>query len=172
MKDYLMLLAKHNAHANRQLYEVVAPLPADQLNKEVGSYFGSLYGVLNHLYGSDCRMLLRIKDNLESYPALESALLKDPMPAGREPVFADFATLNAKRPQMDELIERFVSELTEGDLAKRFTIKLRSGVEKSLLLWQTLAHIFNHETHHRGAAAQILDEMGVTNDYSNVMSLL
>ncbi|MFW5688300.1 MAG: DinB family protein [Spirochaetota bacterium] len=38
--------------------------------------------------------------------------------------------------------------------------------------WQLLLHMFNHETHHRGAISQFLDEHDVANDYSNLVYYL
>ena len=32
-----------------------------------------------------------------------------------------------------------------------------------------LDHVFNHQTHHRGQVSQILDEMGVAHDFSNLI---
>lgn len=32
--------------------------------------------------------------------------------------------------------------------------------------------MFNHETHHRGQIAEILDQFGVANDYSNLYRTL
>ncbi len=31
-------------------------------------------------------------------------------------------------------------------------------------------HLFNHQTHHRGQISVLLDQLGVENDYSNLIS--
>lgn len=172
MKEYLLLLAKYNAHVNRELYAIVAKLDDAQHVKEVGSYFKSLFGLLNHLYSADCGWLLRFNEKLGPYSALDVPELADPLPPRGVPMFKDFETLQGKRPALDAVIEHFVTELPEADLTKSFSFTLRAGGERTLVCWQALAHLFNHQTHHRGAVAQILDEMGVENDYSNVMSIL
>ncbi len=50
--------------------------------------------------------------------------------------------------------------------------KTPHGDAYSLPRWQCLLHMFNHQTHHRGQMAQILDEKGVENSYSNLFRYL
>jgi uncharacterized damage-inducible protein DinB len=172
MKDYFTLLATYNAHVNEELYTIIGELPEADRNKKAGSYFGSIFGLLNHIYSSDCAWLLRFKEKLSPLPALESPLLGEPLPQRGAPMFKDFETLGRKRPELDAVIGRFVTELREENLTQSFSFVTRMSGERTLILWQALTHMFNHETHHRGAIAQILDELGVANDYSNLMSIL
>lgn len=172
MKEYLALLAKYNAHVNRQLYAIAAKLTAEQRSKEVGSFFKSLLGLLNHIYSADLGWLVRLNEKLGPFAALDAPELKDTLPERGAMMFGEFATLETKRAALDAVIERFVAAFPESDLKKSFSFTLRNGQQRTLVVWQALAHLFNHETHHRGAVAQILDEFGVENDYSNVMSIL
>ena len=172
MKEYLALLAKYNSHVNRELYAIAAKLTAKQRSKQVGSFFKSILGLLNHIYSADLGWLVRFNEKLGPFKELDAPELRDPLPERGALMFEDFATLQAKRASLDSVIERFIAAFPEADLKKSFTFTLRNGQQRTLVVWQALAHLFNHETHHRGAVSQVLDELGVENDYSNLMAIV
>jgi len=85
---------------------------------------------------------------------------------------ADFGQLRARRQSLDDLLVSFVDELGGKELEAVIDYRNSRGQRKRYIFWQALMHVFNHQTHHRGQVAEILDELGVSNDYSNIISTL
>ena len=48
MKSHFAKMAKYNAWANARLYAMARGLPDAAYRKDVGAFFGSLHGTLNH----------------------------------------------------------------------------------------------------------------------------
>jgi uncharacterized damage-inducible protein DinB len=53
MTTHFATMAKYNAWANSRLYRMASALPDGLYRKNVGAYFKSLHGTLNHLLASD-----------------------------------------------------------------------------------------------------------------------
>ena len=73
----------------------------------------------------------------------------------------------------DELIVNFISDAPDNLFDKTIEVS-RPGKQQTrkFPFGKILMHLFNHQSHHRGAVSQILDQNDVENDYSNVMQLL
>ena len=53
MKQHFMMFAAYNAWANRRLYDAASELTDEEFRRDVGAFFGSLMGTLNHLVAAD-----------------------------------------------------------------------------------------------------------------------
>ena len=53
MLDHFRQFAAYNAWANARLYEAALDLPDEPYRRQVGVFFGSLHGTLNHLLATD-----------------------------------------------------------------------------------------------------------------------
>ncbi len=168
MRNAITTLVSYNQSANAELYELLAKLDAEHLSRESGSYFGSIMGLLNHLLLADLGWLAAIRDCPTEFPALKSPALDYTPPGRREPLYTDFADLRAHREKLDALMLAFVEE-TDPALWEQTVTLMRRGKESEIPLGPVVMHLVNHATHHRGAIAQILDERGVKNDYSNLI---
>lgn len=168
MKEYFPVLSHYNEAANRKMFAILGGLPPDRLTREVGSYFKTIMALLNHIYGSDVMWLQRMRSVLPRLESLKSAELDVEAIWPTVDLVADFEKLRAMRDRLDALLGRFTAELTDGDLAAVIDYTNSRGQRVRYVFWQALMHMFNHETHHRGQIAEILDEMGVENDYSNI----
>ncbi|MEX2629101.1 MAG: DinB family protein [Tistlia sp.] len=145
------IFAGYNSWANERLYEAVAALPESDYRRDLQAFFGSLHGTLSHILVGDLLWLGRIgRDTLDVAPP----------PAGLDAVpFEDLAGLRAARRRADGHIAEFCADLTPKRLAGTVTY-LRWGEPSSQRLWQILAHLFNHQTHHRGQAHGLLTRLG------------
>jgi uncharacterized damage-inducible protein DinB len=76
-------------------------------------------------------------------------------------LYEHFDELLARRRVLDDRIASWVEQLDEGALRTEFTYKTSAGAAVSSLLWQTLGHVFNHQTHHRGQITTLLTQQGV-----------
>lgn len=147
---YFQSLAGYNAWANRRLYAAAASQSAEALaSPRPGAYFRSLIGTLNHLVVTDRIWLHR----LEGCGPQHSRLDDEPFPR--------FCDLRAVRQVEDERLLEFAAALTPERLAGDIVYRTMRGAEIRQPLWQTLAHLFNHQTHHRGQAHALLKDAGV-----------
>jgi hypothetical protein len=68
-------LARYNRSANQQLIGYLAALPASELAKARGSYFGSIQGLLNHIITTDINWLRRFRELFSQAPFLLFGLI-------------------------------------------------------------------------------------------------
>ena len=142
-------LARYNVWATRALFEQVDSLPEADYRRDAGLFFKSVHGTLNHLlvaeqavwfprfaHGGSNRVALDTE--LET----ERARLRDRLVDGAQ----RWAPLIASMPA-----ERFAGTL-------EYTTT--RGVPQSLPFAATLAHVFNHGTHHRGQITAAITAMG------------
>lgn len=159
MKQHFRMLAAYNAWANAQIYAAAADLSEADLNRDTGAFFKSLIGTLNHLLVADRIWMKRFTGEGQAPATLDTIL------------FPQFDKLRVAREAEDKRIDAFVNSLTEKELAGRFTYMTVTDMRTmSQRLAPALAHLFNHQTHHRGQAHGILTTLGgpsVTLDLSS-----
>jgi len=148
-KAHVAMMARYNAWANARLYAAARSLPDAAYRKNVGAFFGSLHGTLNHLLVTD-RIWMRRLTGTGEHPDRLDAILYD-----------DLAPLEQARRQEDERILRYVERLREEDLEREVGYATTKGVAQRSRLGEILAHLFNHQTHHRGQAHAILTVLGI-----------
>lgn len=171
MKDALQLFSRYNAQANAAVHKVLAAVsPQSLLYDQRGSYFQSIIGLLNHVVLSDLVWLSRFKSHYPGVRSLEHRLLPYSRSSLTEIRYETLDSFREARVEVDELISAVVDELDEERLVSQFTYTNSKGLARTLDLGGALLHMFNHQTHHRGAIAQVLDELGVENDYSNLLA--
>ena len=169
MKELFQLLSKYNAQTNAQMMGVLEKLTAEQITKDVGSFYGSILGLLNHILVSD---VFGIKRFFKQYPELEQTRAKLPtfrMEGWKDIIWPSLAVLKPIRTAVDEAIQQACELLTEQQYASILEYKNWDGKTMQKPSWLVLLHMFNHQTHNRGQIAVILDQMGVDNDYSGMI---
>jgi uncharacterized damage-inducible protein DinB len=147
MKSHFQTMARYNRWANARLYAAAAALPDDLYRKDIGLFFRSLHGTLNHLLTTD-RIWMRRIDGTGEAPDRLNAIL-----------FEEFAALREARKAEDERIVRFVEGLNGNALEAVLDYKTTRGVPQRDPLRHVLAHLFNHQTHHRGQAHTALSQL-------------
>jgi uncharacterized damage-inducible protein DinB len=145
MKTYFESLARYNRWANRRVYGALAELSADEIAAPRTGFFPSLLKTLNHLVVTDRIWLSR----LTATPDAGAKALD-------QIITVDFAELTAQRAALDERIISFVGDLAPGRLGDILVYKTMAGVPHETPLNMVLAHLFNHQTHHRGQAHGML----------------
>ena len=149
MKRHFLMMADYNRWANARLYEMAAALPDELYRKDVGVFFKSLHGTLNHLLTTD-RIWMRRLDGRGDHPDKLNAI-----------VFDDLPSLHGARKAEDERIVSFVDGLAEEDFDKDWDYTTLNGSAFRQPIGDILAHLFNHQTHHRGQAHAALTAVGV-----------
>ncbi len=146
---YFSQLARYNVWATARLLDAVARLSDDAYRRDVGLFFKSIHGTLNHLVGGE---------HLLWYPRFAEGIsprvdYSQEFEADRE---ALARRLIADAARWQPLIESWPAARFDGTLDYTTT----KGVAVSLPFASTLAHVFNHGTHHRGQITAALTMLG------------
>lgn len=149
LRDHFQLLSGYNRAANERLLEACGRVSLETLLAESAAPFGSIAGLLEHVLAADEVWLARFQGDL-------SAQLR----TGPRQGF-DLAEFSRSRTAMDDRIEAFVKGLSDADLEQPLKYTNSSGVRIDGPLSRLLAHMFNHQTHHRGQVQVLLRGAGV-----------
>ena len=149
MKEHFALMAKYNTWANARLFRMAGQLSDEQYRRDVSAYFKSLHGTLNHLLVADRIWMLRLTGTGVAPSRLDSILCDD------------LAVLTEARRAEDERLVSFVESLTDEQLEATIEYRTTKGSQQQQKLREVLAHLFNHQTHHRGQAHAILTALGM-----------
>lgn len=143
--EYATAMAAYNRWMNDRLYECCAKLTDEERKRDVGAFFKSIHGTLNHLLLADRVWMGRFLGAPVAVKSLDQEL------------YSDFDRLRAERTTTDAAITNWVSSLTDADLAGELTYtSLVNPAPRRYPLWFALTHLFNHQTHHRGQLTTLL----------------
>jgi uncharacterized damage-inducible protein DinB len=161
MLNHIRLLTNYNARFNRQVYDAAARLDDSQFHEDRGAFFKSVCGTLNHILVGDILWFTRFYHNFKAYPVL-APVQNFPRPESLDHVpFPEFADLRSAREKMDGMISQWAHhDLSEEDLTRDLQYTNTKGVASSRNFAETIMHVFNHHTHHRGQASTLLLQLG------------
>ena len=145
MKVHFEMMAAYNAWANRRLYQATHSLADADYRRDLGAAFGSIHGTLNHLVVADTIWLSRFRGLPNPGWALDHIAHDDP------------GELRARREALDRDIIDHVKSLGDAGLQGEFeytTVTDARQVRQPLA--PALAHVFNHQAHHRGQCHAML----------------
>lgn len=148
-REYCRLNADYNQWMNERVYALCAEIDDAERRRDVGAFFRSIDGTLNHLLWADLMWFGRF--------------IGRPTPATRidEPVHDDFDTLRAARAEHDREILDWAQTIDADWLAAPFTWTTSTdGSEHSRPAWTLVAHFFQHQIHHRGQLTTLLMQLG------------
>lgn len=161
MLDHVRLLTNYNTRFNRQVYDAAGQLDAGQFQEDRGAFFKSVCGTLNHILVGDILWFTRFYNSFKPYPAL-APILAFPVPLSLDHVpYENLGELRVAREQLDAMLCQWAYEdLAESDLDKDLTYANIKGVVSSRNFGETIMHVFNHHTHHRGQVSTLLLQLG------------
>ncbi|WP_198598215.1 DinB family protein [Mangrovicella endophytica] len=143
------MFAAYNAWCNERLYAAAAELTPEEAWGDRGVFFRSLMGTLNHLLVTDRIWMQRFTGEGTAPVRLDAVL------------FEQLPELAEARRAEDARIIRWVDGLTAERLGSTFTyMTVTNPRSVTQPLWPALAHLFNHQTHHRGQAHAVLTGFG------------
>jgi uncharacterized damage-inducible protein DinB len=147
--SFLRLMTDHARWMNRKLYEVCAGIPDEERRRDLGAFFPSIHGTLNHLLLVDRLWLGRITAKEFRVCSLDQELC------------ADFDELRRERELTDGEIAGLVSGLEPSRLSEPVSyVSFLKRTEVSLPLGVVLTHFFHHQTHHRGQITTLISQLG------------
>src|SRR5450432_4207664 len=115
MQRHFLMMATYNRWANRRLYAAAAGLDDRLYRKDVGVFFKSMHGTLNHLLATDRIWMHRLQGTGDQRHGLNLIL------------FEDLASLRAARVAEDERMIDFVASLEPAALDSVWQYRTLNG---------------------------------------------
>ena len=145
--EEMRVLYDYNAWANRRQLEAVGKVSTEEFLRPMGSSFGSLRDTTAHIYGAESVWLDRFQGRSPgALPDLQQ--------------FQDVAGLKEKWLEQEGRLLVFVGGLRQEDLDRVIEYKtFNFGVYRNAL-WQSMQHVVNHGTYHRGQVTTLLRQLG------------
>lgn len=143
-------MSAYNRWMNQRIYALCEEIPDARRKRDIGAFFKSIHGTLNHILLADRVWIGRFKHQPFVVAALDQEL------------YADFSELRAEREKTDQEIEVWVESLTAADLGSELHYQsIVNPTPKSHPMGFALMHFFNHQTHHRGQITTLLSQLGI-----------
>ena len=149
--QHFSTLARYNLWATQRLLAVVAALPEEAYRRDVGLFFKSIHGTLNHLLvGEHHLWFVRFSEGRSPNVSLNAELEPERQRLGER--------LLEGAARWEPLIQSWPDKRFEGELS----YTTMRGQPATLPFGATLAHVFNHGTHHRGQITAALTALGMS----------
>ena len=149
LREQLQSMARYNLWATRRLFESVDVLAEQPYRRDVGLFFKSVHGTLNHLLLAE-HLLWRVRFAEGGSPSLKLD-----------------AEVETDRTRLKErLVEGALEWLAllevwpESRLSGTLSYRRLNGQAVTLPFAAALSHVFNHGTHHRGQVTAALTGLG------------
>jgi uncharacterized damage-inducible protein DinB len=147
---HFQTMARYNTGANQRLYAACSQLSDADYRRERPGSFRSVHLTLNHILRGDRLWIARFTDpGTATTPPLPTEL------------YGEFVSLRVAREREDAHIEEFTDALDENFLQREVTYVNNAGQPCADPVPLILAHLFNHQTHHRAQIQLMLSETPV-----------
>jgi uncharacterized damage-inducible protein DinB len=147
--EVLRELYDYNFWARDQQLAVCQKLSEEQLSRPLGSSFGTLRDTLKHVAGSEWVWMERFDGrDARSVPWYQET--------------TSLESLRARWALIEADLRRYLASLTPQALTAPLTYVNFKGETWTYPLWQTLLHLANHGTYHRGQITMALRQLGAT----------
>jgi len=146
--EEVQLLFDYNHWANQRALEGAAQISDEQFIQRLGSSFSSVRDTLMHICGAEWVWLERC--HRRSPASIPDVSRVQTIVALRE----------HWQPQAQALLA-FVGKLQQDDLDRVLEYKTINFGNYQNPVWQSLQHLANHGTYHRGQVATLLGQLGV-----------
>ncbi len=166
MKDLMLMYAKYTQKADASVIALLDGLSEEARNEDRKSYYKSLSGLASHAFGavSFFHEVLR-----KALPAASSALKATEglmAPKGDSLSADQWSELKKIAAVSDQATVDYVAGLADSDFLQPVKVDWFRGKPEAVPLYYLLSIIISHGIHHRGQISQILDEMGIENNFS------
>lgn len=159
-KEQVRGFARYNSEFNRRLFVQLSTLPDEERKRDLGAFFGSIHGTLNHILLADRIWLGRFAATIPAMSSLDGAAVVHEFSTLRQELCTKFDELYAERRATDQVILNWAEELSNDVLAGTMRYRNSQGNLREHLVWIAVAHMFNHQTHHRGQVTTLMHQLG------------
>jgi uncharacterized damage-inducible protein DinB len=145
LKDHIVAMARNNAWANHRLLSACEALSDEEYAALRTSFFPSLRATFNHNLLVDTYYI----DAIEQQDALRT--YRDP-----EPDYANAKLLRPVQTASDKRLIKFCERQTDKTLNAEIILPRPDRSPPPCTIQAILAHLFQHQIHHRGQAHAML----------------
>jgi uncharacterized damage-inducible protein DinB len=161
--EQLRSLFAYNQWANGRLLDAAAHLKAEDFTRELKASHGSVRGTLVHIvFGEWDWLRLWLGE-----PAKDIAQREPPPEA-----FPDVATLRLEWATIVRDQQAFIETLNDERLNAAFSFENFQGEQSAFALADTMQHVLNHSSYHRGQVVTLLRQLGHTPPGSDFLIFL
>ena len=146
--DMIRGLYAYNEWANDQVLEAASRLPEDEFARKQGASFESVEGNLAHIVGAQIVWLQRWTGGSNPKSVLEYQKMRG------------LAAIREAFDQSHQDLRAFVGSLSDERLEHVLAYRDSAGNPHERVMWQLMAHVANHGTHHRAETAMAMGAMG------------
>ena len=150
LSTYLRIQARANRLANHRLHAAMAPLARDELHAPRTSFFPSLIETLNHILMVDVYYLAALHGEADMVAQADAV-----------PAHDTLAPLAAAQAAADARLIAFCDRLDAAALEAEVRMQRRDHVQRDRA-GHVLAHLLNHQVHHRGQVHAMLAGTRIT----------
>jgi uncharacterized damage-inducible protein DinB len=165
--EWLGGLARYNRWMNEKLYGAAATLSDEARKRDSGAFFKSIHGTFNHLLIADRVWLARFTG--ANIP--DGFMGPGGIRALDQELYGEFDELRRERVRTDDELSAWIAALTPERLAGPLVF-MRPGQRYESPLWWAVAHVFNHQTHHRGQITALLMQQGRDPGVTDLFAML
>jgi len=148
IKTYLETLYDYNYWANHRYLKAAEALTEEQLLRKQGHSWDNIHGTLLHMLSSETIWLKRW-------------LGEAPKENFSPDDFPTFVSIQENWTEHEKKMRGFLATQSEQSLEEETVCIGFNGGSFHLPLWQMMAHVTNHNTHHRGELAAMFALMNV-----------
>jgi uncharacterized damage-inducible protein DinB len=148
---YLRTMTAYNAEMNGRLYAAASRLTDSERKADRGAFFKSIHGTLVHLLWGDQTWMSRF----DAWPKPAMAARDSPS------MIDDFTQLSEQRIKADKDMEDWAGRVSHEWLDETMTW-FSDALQREMRLPRgfLVAHLLNHQTHHRGQVHAMLTACG------------
>ena len=151
LAHHFYTMAANNAWANHRLLDACARLSQEEFEATRTSFFPSIKATLNHIVTVDWYYVDALERALRRRRAnTQPGRFFDP-----EEPFATCAARSAEQHAVDQRLLVACQALTDAQMSDPGALMRRAGVEMETTA-RLLAHLFQHQVHHRGQVHAML----------------
>lgn len=147
--EYFTLMSRYNGWMNEKLFAACDAIPDEIRRADRGAFFRSIHGTFNHILLCDRLWLGRFTARPYAAQSLD------------EELYIDWHELKTERQKTDAAIDSWLETLSDSQLKEPLTFtSISQPAQHTAVLWTLMAHVFNHQTHHRGQITTLMEQLG------------
>jgi uncharacterized damage-inducible protein DinB len=165
MKAIIAALTVYNQGADRALCETIGTVDEDSLKSDCGTYYHSVLSTIQHYLSYEISWLKRYR-TFGAHAALSNSVLDPELDDILSRTKDNFKETQSVLLAIDAVFVDLLKEMTDSDLDRLVKFTNPRGEEIGKKYWNTIFHVLNHSTHHRGEISAMLDILKIPNDYA------
>jgi uncharacterized damage-inducible protein DinB len=145
----IRLLHAFNSWASSRIFDSLTTLPSEMYLRDMKSSHGSIHGTLTHMVGAE-------KIWLSRWMGTPGAKMLQPSEV------AGLLQLKGIWESVGYETAKFLGTMTDKKLQETLTFTNVKGETLTVAYWQSLQHVVDHSTYHRGQVITLMRQFGVT----------